>query len=129
MAWNSEKVYGYCIYWSLVWKLSSLCLWHTFNTNVQRMHQIGVKLLYILEALYKQVAVVSIDPFELRRINGKKLNKFLSNFFVTCLGCEITKINESQKTSACHVKQVLFKLEKKNQRGHLTPFGLLGLMQ
>ena len=38
-----------------------------FNTNLQRMRQIGVELqqLCVLEALYKQVAVGSIDPFGL----------------------------------------------------------------
>ena len=28
-----------------------------FNTNLQRMLQIGVELLYVLEALYKQLAL------------------------------------------------------------------------
>ena len=71
MVWNSENVYGYCMYWSLVWKLFSLCLWRMFNTNLQRMHQTGVELLFVSEALYKQVAVGSIDSFGLWRINGK----------------------------------------------------------
>ena len=63
--WKSENVYGYYIYWSLVWKLLSLCLWHVLNTNLQRMRQIGVELLYDLEVLYKQVDVVLIDPIGL----------------------------------------------------------------
>ena len=46
-------------------KLLSLCLWHIFSTNQQTMRQNGVKLLRVLEALYKQVAVESIDSFGL----------------------------------------------------------------
>ena len=34
----------------------------------------------------------SIDPFGLWRINAKNCTKFLSNSFVTYLGCLITKI-------------------------------------
>ena len=74
-----------------------------FNTNLQRMHRIGVELRYILEALYKQVAVGLIGPFGLWRINGKNCANFLSNFFVTYMGCVITKITKSQKISACYV--------------------------
>ena len=50
-----KNVCSYCIYWSLVWNLLSLCLWHLFNTNPQRMRQIGEELLCVLEALYKLV--------------------------------------------------------------------------
>ena len=81
----------------LVWKLFSLCLWHMFNTNLQRMHQIGVELLYVSEALYKQVAVGSFDPFGLWLVNEKNCTYFLSNFFVTDLGCVTTEINKRQK--------------------------------
>ena len=62
MLWNLENVYGHCIYWSLVWKSLSLCLWHIINTNLERMRQIGVELMCVLEALYKQVDVGSIAP-------------------------------------------------------------------
>ena len=65
MVWNSENVYGYCIYWSLVCKLFSLRLWHLFNINLLRMHQIGVELLYVLEALFKQVARGQLTPLGL----------------------------------------------------------------
>ena len=121
MVWNSEKVYGYCIHGSLVWKLFSLCLWHMFNTNQQRMHQIGVELLHVLETLYKQVAVGSIDLFGFWFINGKNCTNFLLNFFVTYLGCVITKINRSQKISSFYVKYVLFILEKQSKKGN-RPF-------
>ena len=47
------------------------------------MRQIGVELLYFLEALYKQVDVGSIDPFGLWRINAKNCTNYLSHFFVT----------------------------------------------
>ena len=122
MVWNLENVYGHCVYWSLVWKLLSLCLWHMFNTNVQRMHEIGVELLHVLEALYKQVAVGSTKPFGLWRINGKNCKNFLLGFFVTYLWCVITKINESQRISACYVKHVLFNLEKTKPKGSFDPF-------
>ena len=67
-----------------------------FNTNLLRMGQIVVELVYVLEALYKQVGVESIDPFGLWRIPAKYCTIFLSNFFVTYLRCVITKIIESQ---------------------------------
>ena len=76
MVWNSENVYDYCIYWSLVWKLLSLCLLRMFNTNLQRMRQTGVEVLYVLVALYKQVDVGSIDPFGLGRITAKTCTNF-----------------------------------------------------
>ena len=95
MVWNSENVYGYCIYWPLVRKLLSLCLWHVFNTNLQIMRHIGVELLYVSDALYKQVDVGSIDPFGLWRITAKNCTKFLSNLFFTYLGCVITKNRKS----------------------------------
>ena len=79
-----------------------------FNINLQRFYQIGVELLYVLESLYKQVAVRSIDPFGLWRINGKKFHEFLSNLYVTYLWCVITKTNKSQNISAYYVKYVLF---------------------
>ena len=97
----------------MIWILFILCLWHMFNTNLQRIHQIAVKLLPVLEALYKQVAVGLIEPFGLWRINGKNCTNFLSNFFVTYLECVKTEINKSQKISACYVKYVLSILEKK----------------
>ena len=90
-----------------------------FNTNLQSMYQIRVEQLYVLEALYKQETVGSIDPFGLWRINGKSC----TNFFVTYLGCVITKINKSQKISACFVKYVLFILEKTKQKRSIDPFG------
>ena len=34
-----------------------------FLDHLQRMRQIRVELLYVFEALYKQVAVGSVDPF------------------------------------------------------------------
>ena len=88
MAWNSENVYGYRNYWSLVWKLFSLCLWHMYNTNLQRMHQIGIKLLHVLEALYKHVAVGSIDPFGLWRINAKNSQIFYRIFLLLISGAK-----------------------------------------
>ena len=112
-----KRLWLNCIYLSLVRKLFSLCLCPVFTTSLQR---IGVELLYVLEALYIQVAVGSIDPFGLLRITRKNCTNFLSNFFVTYLGCVITKINKSQKISACHVKYVLFILEKQN--GSVNPF-------
>ena len=53
------------------------------NTNLPRMHQIGVELLCVLEALYGQVAVGSINPFRLWRLNGKKLHEFFIEFFLS----------------------------------------------
>ena len=50
------------------------------------MHQIGVELLNVLEALYKQVDVGLMDPFGLWRIFTKNCANFLLNFFVNCLG-------------------------------------------
>ena len=75
----------------------------------------GVELLYVSGALCKQVAVETIHSFGLWQINGKNCTNFLSNFFVTYMGCVITKINKSQKISACYVKYVLFILEEKNK--------------
>ena len=124
MVWNSENVYGYCIYLSLVWKLLSLCLWHVFNTNLQIMRHIGVELLYVLHSVYKQVAVGSIDPFGLLRITAKNFTHILSNFLVNYLGCVITKINKCQKISACFVNYVLFILENTKQKGLIDSFGL-----
>ena len=66
-----------------------------FNNNLQILRHIGVELLYVLDALYKQVAMGSIDPFGLWRITAKNCTNFLLNFFVTYLGCVITKINKS----------------------------------
>ena len=86
MVWNLENVYGYCIYWSLVWKLLSLCLWRMFNTNLQRMRQIGVELLNVLEALYKQVDVGLIDPFGLWRISTKNCPIFYRIFLLIIWG-------------------------------------------
>ena len=60
-----------------------------------KIRQIGVELPYVLEALYKQVAVGSIDPFGLSRITGKNCTNFLSSFFVINLGWVITKTNQS----------------------------------
>ena len=118
-----RKVYGYCIYWSLVCKLLSLCLWHIFNTNLQSMRQIGEEPLYVLEAFHKQVAVESIGPFGLLRIIAKNYTNFWANFFVTYLRCVITKINKIQKILTCYVKYVLFILEKTKQKGSIDPFG------
>ena len=94
-------------------------LWQVFNTNLQRMRQIGVALLYVLEVSYKQVTVGSMDLFGLWRIIGKNCENFLSNFFVTYLGCVMTKINKSQKISTCYVKYVLFIIEKTKQKGSI----------
>ena len=123
MLWNLENVSGYCIYRSLVWKLFSLCLWHTFNTNLQKMRQIGVELLNVLELLLKQVDEGSIDPFGLWRMTAKNCTKFLSNFFVTYLGCLTIKINKSQTISTCYVQYVLLFLKKTKQKGSIDPFG------
>ena len=125
MVWNSENVYDYCIYWSLVWKSLSLCLWHMMrqigNINLQRMRQIGVELLFVLVALYEQVDVGLIDPFGLKRITAKNCTNFLSIFVVVYLRCVITKINKSQNISACYAN--LFILEKTKQKGSIDPFG------
>ena len=123
-AMEFRRVCGYCIYWSLVWKLLSLCLWRMFNTNLQSMRQIGEELLYVLKAFYKQVVAESIDPFGLSCITGKNCTNFLWNVFVTYLMCAITKINKSQKISTCYVKYVLLILEKKQKRkGLIDLFG------
>ena len=61
------------------------------------MRQIGKEMLYVLEALYKQINVRSIDPFGLRHLTAKNCTNKLSNFSVTFLGCAITKINKSQR--------------------------------
>ena len=45
------------------------------------MRQIGIELLYVLEALYNQVTVGSIDPFGLC-IYLEKIHKFFIKFFV-----------------------------------------------
>ena len=47
-----------------------------FNTNLQRMRQIGEEQLYVLEAFYKQVSVVSNDPFGLWRTTAKNRTNF-----------------------------------------------------
>ena len=72
--------------------------------------------------------VGSIDPCELWRIIAKNCTNFLYNFFVTYLGCVITKRNKSQKTSTCYVKYVLFILEKQSKKSQFTPVGILGLI-
>ena len=82
MPLNSKNISGNCIYWLLVWKLLSLCLWHMFNTNLQSMRQTGEGLLYVLESFYKQVAEGSIDPFGFWRITAKTYTIFLSNFLL-----------------------------------------------
>ena len=51
------------------------------------MRQIGVELLNVLEAVYKQMDMVSIDPLGLCRITAKNRTNFFSNFFVTYLRC------------------------------------------
>ena len=84
------------------------------------MRQIGVELLYVLKALHQKVAVGSIDPYRLWRITGKNCTNFLSRLFVTYLRCVITKINISQKISACRAEYVLFISEKKSKKDQLT---------
>ena len=107
-------------------------MWHLLTTNLQRMSEIGLELLYALTALYKQVSVGSIDPYWLWCITGSKLHEvFLSNLFVTYLEFVLTKTNKSQKISTCcGVKHALFILEKikKSKKGQLTPLRLLGLI-
>ena len=51
-----------------------------------------VELLYALDALYKQVAVGSID---LWHVTGKNRTNFLTKFFVAYVGCVLIKINKS----------------------------------
>ena len=75
MLWNLKNVYGYCIYWSLVRNLLSLCLRQMFNTNLQNMYQSGKELLYVLKSFLKQVVAGSVDPFGLSRTKQKKLNE------------------------------------------------------
>ena len=67
-------------------EIALLCLLRMFNTNLQRMRQIGVELLYVLVALYKQMDVGSIDPFGLGRITAKTCTNFLSNFLLFIWG-------------------------------------------
>ena len=81
-----KRLYDFYIYRLLVWKLLSLCLWHVFNSNLHRMCQIGVELLYVVEALYKQVGLGSIDPSGIWRINGKNFTNCLSIFFCYLFG-------------------------------------------
>ena len=50
---------------------SHYILLHMFNTNLQRMRQIGKELLYVLEASYKQVDKGLIDLFGLWRMTAK----------------------------------------------------------
>ena len=76
---------------------------YIFNSNLQRIRQIGVELLHVLEALRKQMAKGLIDRFGLWRVAAKNCTNFLSNFFVTYLGCVITTINKSQKIFASNV--------------------------
>ena len=79
-----------------------------FNTNLQRMRQIGVEFLYFLETLNKPVDVGSIDPFGLWLMTAKNCTNLLLHFVVIYLGCVITKINKSQKISTSYVKYILF---------------------
>ena len=74
------------------------------NTNLQKISQNGVELLYDLEALYKLVTVGCIDPSD------------LLSFFVAFLRFVITNINKNQKISAFYVKYVLFILDKKKAK-------------
>ena len=71
-------------------KFLSLCLWHVFNTNMQRFGQLKleycIELLYVLEALYKQVAVGSIDSFGFWRITGKNYTNFYRIYFLLIWG-------------------------------------------
>ena len=59
MVWNSENVYGYSINIGLSLEIALTM----FLDHLQRMRQIRVELLYVFEALYKQVALGSVDPF------------------------------------------------------------------
>ena len=100
---------------------------YMFNTNLQRMRHIGEELLYVLGALYKQVAVGLIYPFGLTRITAKNGTNVLSKFFFTYLECVIAEINKNQKISAWYVKYVLFILEKTKQKGLIDPLGSSGV--
>ena len=129
MLWNSENVYGFCIYLLVTGLEIALTMFvayvqHQAAKNASNWR----KTAESFGSFYKKVDVGSIDPFAsaynwLSRKTAKNSTKFLSNFFVTCLRCVMTKINKSQKISTCYVKYVLFISEKTKQKELIDPFG------
>ena len=58
----------------------------------------------------------------------EKTTRISYRIFLLLIWGVTTKINESQKISACYVKNVLLiKKKKQSKKGQLNPFTLLGL--